>query len=162
MFGLWQATGASKLAQSAPRPLSTGFYPYKQRIIMNDNPVNMTGDGGDVTGSDLYAMLPNSTDAFEVTYKNNLNYSEFYDAVYASRNEGDPFPYRYGSYQIFKANKNENLYQVVNFLNVTSQDVSGMYPQYIYNAILRVATGDPELEFNVITTPFPIYQMFKD
>jgi len=42
---------------------------------MNENPVIMTGDGGDVKGSDLYAMLPNSTDAFEVIYKNDLNYT---------------------------------------------------------------------------------------
>jgi len=37
-----------------------------------------------------------------------------------------------------------------------------MYPQYMYNAILRAATGESDLEFNVITTPFPIYQMFLD
>jgi len=65
-------------------------------------------------------MLPNSTDAFEVTYKNDLNYIEFYDEVYKARQDGDTYPYRYGSYQIFKANKKENLYQVVNYLNMTS------------------------------------------
>ena len=32
----------------------------------------------------------------------------------------------------------------------------------MYTAILRAATGDPDLEFNIITTPFPVYQMFKD
>jgi len=37
-----------------------------------------------------------------------------------------------------------------------------MYPQYLYTAILRVATGDPELNFSMTTTPFPIYQMFID
>ena len=80
---------------------------------MNNIPVNMTGDGNDIMGSDLFAMLPNATDAFEVTYKDNLNYTEFYDAVYAARNDGPPFPYRFGSYQVFKANKAENNYQFV-------------------------------------------------
>lgn len=37
-----------------------------------------------------------------------------------------------------------------------------MYPQYMYQAILRVATGDPNFTFSVTSTPFPIYQQFKD
>ena len=32
----------------------------------------------------------------------------------------------------------------------------------MYQAILRVATGDPEFEFNVINQPFPVYQLFID
>lgn len=63
---------------------------------------------------------------------------------------------------MFKANKLTNLYQIVNYLNVTSQDVTAMYPQYMYTAILRVATGKPDLNFNMITTPFPVYQLMKD
>ena len=37
-----------------------------------------------------------------------------------------------------------------------------MYPQYFYNALLRVATDDPELEFNIVQKPFPIYYVFKE
>ena len=162
LFGLWVTSGPSKLVQSPPRHLSTGWYPYKQRILMNDKPYNMTEDGHDVMGSELYAMLPNSTEAFEVTYKDNLNYTEFYDAVYEARNDLPLYPYRYGSYQIYHANKKTNVYQIVNFLNVTSQDVTAMYPQYMYQSILRVATGDPDFTFSVTTTPYPIYQKFKD
>ena len=79
LFGLWLTSGPSKLVQSPPRHLSTGWYPYKQRILMNEKPVNMTGDGNDVMGSELFAMLPNSTEAFEVKYVDNLNYTEFYN-----------------------------------------------------------------------------------
>ena len=32
----------------------------------------------------------------------------------------------------------------------------------MYTAILRAATGEADLEFNVVNAPFPIYQMFKD
>ena len=39
LFGLWLTTGPSKLTQSPPRHMSTGWYPYKQRIIMNKTPV---------------------------------------------------------------------------------------------------------------------------
>lgn len=32
----------------------------------------------------------------------------------------------------------------------------------MYQAILRVATDDPELEYNIINQPFPIYQKYID
>ena len=32
----------------------------------------------------------------------------------------------------------------------------------MFQAILRVATGDPEFEFNLINQPFPIYQKYID
>ena len=130
---------------------------------MNSNPVNMTGDGFDVTGAELAAALPNATTAFDVKLiDETLNYTQFYDAVYESRNELPLFPYRYGSYQIYQANKKSNLYNIINYLNVTSQEATAMFPQYMYQAILRVATDDPEFTFNVINQPFPIYQKFID
>ena len=87
---------------------------------MNQNPVNMTGDGFDVTGAELYAALPNVTEAFDVTYIDAANYTDFYEQVYEARNDLPLYPYRYGSYQIYHANKKSNMYQIVNYLNVTS------------------------------------------
>ena len=84
-------------------------------------------------------------------YKDNLNYSEFYDAFYEARKDGEPFPYRYGSFQIYRADKSKHLYQVSAYLNVTSQDVTALYPQYLYGALLRAATGETDLEFNVVS-----------
>ena len=95
---------------------------------MNTQPVNMTGDGGDVMGKDIAKHLPNATDFWDITWTDTETYNEFYDAVYNARNDGEPYPYRYGSYQIYYANTNTHLYQVTNFLNVTSQDVTGMFP----------------------------------
>lgn len=157
LFGLWLTSGPSKLTQSPPKPLSTGWYPYKQRILMSEQPWNMTGDGSDIMGSQFAAMLPNATEAFEVTLVPNITYNDFYDSVFAARKELPLYPYRYGSYQFYKANNVTNMYQVVNYLNVTSQDVTALYPQYLYTSILRVATGDPDFIFSVTTTPFPIY-----
>lgn len=158
LFGLWLTSGPSKLVQSPPRNLSTGFYPPKQRILMSTSPY-VAADAGDVTGAQLYEMLPNSTDAFEVEYvPSNTNYTEFYDLVYEARKQGDPFPYRFGSYNIFRANKDEQFYQIVNYLNITSQDVTAMYPQYMYTAILRVGLDLPDLNFNVTSVAYPVYQ----
>lgn len=70
----------------------------------------MANDGFDVSGEELFAALPNSTTAFEATYTDNLTYTDFYNAVYEARNDLPLFPYRYGSYQIFQANKANNQY----------------------------------------------------
>jgi len=72
------------------------------------------------------------------------------------------FPYRYGSYNIYQANRITNQYNFVNYINVTSQDVTMLYPQYMYQAILRVGLDDPDFNFEVTSTPYPIYQKFKD
>jgi len=98
LFGLWLQSGPIKIQQSPPRIMSTGFYPDKQRLLINKNPVLMANDGFDVSGEELFAALPNSTSAFEATYTGNLTYNDFYNAVYEARNELPLFPYRYGSY----------------------------------------------------------------
>ena len=100
-IGLQFASGASKLSQSPPRFASTGLLPNPQRIIMNSNPVNITGD--DVSSKDLVAHLPNATHgAFEATYWDDFtNYTQFYDHVYEARNDKPLYPYRYGAYQIY-------------------------------------------------------------
>jgi len=90
--------------------------------------MSMANDGFDVTGAELFANMPNSTEAFDVTYIEAATYIDFYHEVYEARNALPLYPYRYGSYQIFAANKKSNLYQIINFLNVTSQDVTAMYP----------------------------------
>ena len=96
-LGLRFASSASKLSQSPPRFLSTGLLPSPQRLLMNEALVNATGD--DVTPQELFALLPNSSHAFEAEYfKDFSNYTEFYDKVYDVRNEKPLFPYRYGSY----------------------------------------------------------------
>ena len=127
---------------------------------MNNQPNNMTDDGHDVMGSEFAAMLPNATDAFEVTFLDGLNYTQFYNSVYEARNSGPAYPYSFGSFQIYQANRRSSIYQITAFLNITSQDVAALYPQFFYTALLRVASGDPELEFNIVQTPYPIYNVF--
>eukprot|EP00353_Schmidingerella_taraikaensis_P008980 CAMPEP_0185592194 /NCGR_PEP_ID=MMETSP0434-20130131/67115_1 /TAXON_ID=626734 ORGANISM="Favella taraikaensis, Strain Fe Narragansett Bay" /NCGR_SAMPLE_ID=MMETSP0434 /ASSEMBLY_ACC=CAM_ASM_000379 /LENGTH=57 /DNA_ID=CAMNT_0028217807 /DNA_START=80 /DNA_END=249 /DNA_ORIENTATION=+ len=57
----------------------------------------MTGDGYDVMGSEFAKALPNATDAFDVTFLDGLNYTQFYDSVYKARNDGPAYPYSFGS-----------------------------------------------------------------
>ena len=37
-----------------------------------------------------------------------------------------------------------------------------MYPHFLYSALLRVASNDPDLIYDVTSIPFPIYQKFRD
>ena len=50
-------------------------------------------------------------------------------------------PYRFGSYLIYQANNVTKNWKVVNYVNATSQDVAIAYPQFMYESILRTATG---------------------
>ena len=63
LVGLHFAGSASKLNQSPPRFQSTGSLPNPQRIVMNSNPVNITGND-DVPSSEIFGNLPNATSAF--------------------------------------------------------------------------------------------------
>lgn len=65
--------------------------------------------------------------------------------MFEARNDAPLYPYRYGSYNIYQANNITNQFIFINYINVTSQDVSALYPQYMYQAILRVALGDPDM-----------------
>jgi len=47
-------------------------------------------------------------------------------------------------------------------VNTTSQDVAIAYPQFMYEAALRAATGIDHFQFKLITKPFPILQKYKD
>jgi len=41
-------------------------------------------------------------------------------------------------------------------MNLTSQDVMALYPQYLYEAVLKTATGRDDLKFKVTTAQFPL------
>jgi len=116
---------------------------------------------------------------FEVTYRNytedlyrnkvalvtgyNTTHFDLFDRfdedVFAER---QPMPYRFGSYLIYQANNITKNFKVVNYVNTTSQDVAIAYPQFMYEALLRTATGVDHFQFKLITKPFPILQKYKD
>jgi ATP-binding cassette subfamily A (ABC1) protein 3 len=47
------------------------------------------------------------------------------------------------------------------FVNLTSQDVAALYPQFLYEAILRTALNNSKLNFSVTTTPYPVTNFVK-
>ena len=53
----------------------------------------------------------------------------FSDTVYAFGLENcGEIPYQYSSYEIFQANNNSHEYKFINHINMTSRDVSVLYP----------------------------------
>lgn len=175
------------LYESPERELSTKLFPLPQYIMANSEPIlhvafNNTKIRNDT--SQILEYLPVSYTLledfdFEVTYKNytsdiqtnKVNFvrgiddqefdlmDQFDEDHFAERRDK---PYRYGSYLIYQANNITKNYKVVNFVNTTSQDVAIAYPQFMYEAILRQATGRPHFQFKVVTNPFPILQKYKD
>jgi hypothetical protein len=102
--------------------------------------------GTDFTPKQIIESLPMFSSAFDVTYRNYANYSStneraileaFDNDVFNSRLEKPYEPYRYGSYFIYEANKANMTFKVANLLNITSQDVSAFFPQFMYEAILK-------------------------
>ena len=70
-------------------------------------------------------------------------------------------PYMYGSYEIFEANRLSQNYKFVSYVNMTSSASSILYPQFMYESILKTATGDPEFEFKTRSTAYPVNYELK-
>ena len=59
-------------------------------------------------------------------------------------------PWHYGDYVMFSANKTSQEYKFYSLVNTTATGPYVVYPQMMYESILRVALEDPELEFSTI------------
>lgn len=64
--------------------------------------------------------------------------------------------YNGGGYLIYQANLTSNTYRVINYVNTTSQDIAAAWPQFMYESILRTATGEPDFQFKLVTKPYPV------
>ena len=90
---------------SKPEVLSPSLLPLKQKILINQSPVDWRNS--DVTTDVLAANLPMNEDAFEVTFDNTRrtredNYEEFGWSVFEfGQRECADEPYLYASYDIY-------------------------------------------------------------
>ena len=65
----------------------------------------------------------------------------FDNILYDEAQVGPLEPFRYGSYYFPKLNYTSNQYQIVTFANTTSQDSNVAFAQFMYQAVLRKASG---------------------
>jgi hypothetical protein len=90
---------------SKPEVLSPSLLPLKQKILINQSPVDWRNS--DVSTDVLAANLPMNEDAFEVTFDNTRrtredNYEEFGWSVFEfGQRECADEPYLYASYDIY-------------------------------------------------------------
>ena len=100
-------------------------------------------------------------DAFDVTYSdanfNQTMFDVFSEAVFEfGSTEANEEPFTYGSYEIYEADTENQAYKFISYVNLTSKDAVQLWPQFMYESILKVATDDPEFEFKVRTSGYPI------
>ena len=62
---------------------------------------------------------------------------------------------------MLEADNRTKSFKVATFLNLTSQDVTANFPQFMYEAILKSATGNPNFKFKVTTAPYPVSEVLK-
>jgi len=67
----------------------------------------------------------------------------------------------YGSYEMYEANKEEQTYKFVSYVNLTSTASVALFPSFMYESILKIATDDPEFEFKTRSTPYPLTYEIK-
>lgn len=101
---------------SPERPLTPAQYPLKQRISVNQNLVR--GTATDFTPRSIIESLPMYSEAFDVTFRDYSRFNTnngtnerpileaFDNDVFQARLEEPYEPFRYGSYFIYEANRN--------------------------------------------------------
>ena len=71
-------------------------------------------------------------------------------------------PYFYSAYSMYEADITRHIYKFYTFVNMTNSEAVAVYPQAMYESILRVALNDTEFEYKIRNTPYPISQAVKD
>jgi hypothetical protein len=71
-------------------------------------------------------------------------------------------PFRYGSYYFWDMNSGIDQYKLATIANITSQDSGAAFQQFMYESILKKASGNSNLKFKVTTDPFPISERQKE
>ncbi|CDW85159.1 abc transporter family protein [Stylonychia lemnae] len=145
------------------RELKPDTFPLKQRVQYNNEFFLNSSMTQSWTPTIFMENLPQSKDAFEATsrsYKNETNRTnviwKFDEDVFKSRLQKPYTPFRFGSYFFYEADQSKLMFKVLTFVNLTSQDVTAYFPQFMYESILKVALSKPNLKFKVSSHPFPV------
>lgn len=64
----------------------------------------------------------------------------------------------YGAYFLYEMNNSTKQFKVGTLVNITQTNAAAVYPQFMYESVLKLATGDPKLKFTVVNSPWPISQ----
>ena len=99
--------------------LTTDAYPSQQRVLFNNELVVPSAES--YSPQDFATKLPDYDSYWTVKYEETASsYLEYYQAVDEQQHIGDTEPFRFGSYQIYEADKAANNYKINVFINATS------------------------------------------
>lgn len=86
-----------------------------------------------------------------------MHFDEFYDYSYMyGRAHRPEMPYVYGAYQMYEADTTKHRYMFYAHMNMTASEGVSLYPQLMYESIMKIASGDPEFNYKCRNTPYPI------
>ena len=74
------------------------------------NEALLTRSPGNVSPNDLFEALPDSGSDFSVTYTGATTFDKFYEKVFEQNEVGNSLPYRFGTYSIYQADTNNQIY----------------------------------------------------
>ncbi|CAI2385410.1 unnamed protein product [Moneuplotes crassus] len=157
------AFNSMKYFDSPERKLDPSLFPKPQRIIYNDRLINGNG-----SPDEIVKLMPGfgefiASQPIRASITDDISTLESFDnQIYQLRVEEPVEPYRYGSYYFHTLDTTNNVYKVVTLVNSTSQDSSVAFTHFMYQAILRKASGDDNLKFTATTSPMPINKRFKE
>lgn len=147
------------------RTLAPGLYPTPQRVSVNQDLAFKPSWGTNLPPAQVMSALP--TSGFNISYVA-LNHSTdpwmtdnvtFDNLTYSNRLQLPYSPYRYGSFYVYEADNKSMNFQAAVWLNLTSQDVAAIYPEFMYESFLQAAV--PGISYKVTTTPYPVTQKLK-
>lgn len=90
----------------------------------------------------------------------NDNMTDFYDQVTQQQLIGDSDPYRYGSYAVYKANKDSHDFEITSYINSTSSFTAAYFPQFMYESVLKSASDNTDFTFTTVNAPLPVFDVF--
>lgn len=103
-------------------------------------------DNGGYQGRDLYKMM-----------EKDVYRAQFDDALMEQAEMQ-----AYGAYFLYELNNSTKQFKVGTLVNITQRNSAALYPQFMYESILKLATGDPKLKFTVVNSPWPIPKSLQE
>ena len=136
--------------------LSSDWLPPNQEIF-----INKKVKYGNIDPIDMVSYLEDFEDNFtvrEIETQWNRKIDPFRRKIYNETAEGKKVSEstQYGSYEFFELNSTSHHYMFTTLVNITSPHASILFPQFMLEAVLRLATDDPEFEFKTKSTAYPI------
>ena len=141
-------------------PSRVSDIPKGQAILFD---TEITKKGGNVGVDQLIQNYPrqdlhdfHKKDTSKEFLKGNNMFDLFHRFTYwFGRTYSSKWPFFYCSYQIYEADTVTQQYKFYNHMNLTNADATALYPQWMYESILKTATNRSDFEFKVRSTPMP-------